>query len=356
MKHLGSKDLYFVLGGMVILIYLMFCGVGVKFNSFTSSASAEDSSGLKTINIGYPSSGKNWGGGVLGVADEYGYLNEYLKPLGYKAKLSGFVGAAPAIHEALTSKDLDYVAYAGFAGILGKSNQVDTKLLAVTEFTSTWRLIVSTQSGINSIEDLKGKKIAYTRGASPQMYLIKVLEEGHLNFNDIEPVNMSLPDGLSAIASGGVDAAVVTAGQEDSLVKSGKVKVIHSGFSADPQTYYEPMVLIGRTDEVENDRAVAVAIIKALLKAKDKINEDKEGFYKLSAERSGNPLEVIMATAQPDLDIAYPLNLDKKYLTSLHNIQDFLHKNNLIKRDIDIDSWADASIVNQAIEEYNNEK
>ena len=73
----------------------------------------------KTVRIGFPSSGNNFASGLLGVAETKGYLDEYLEPLGYKAEVTGFVGAAPAFHEALSSGDLDYVDYAGFARIVG---------------------------------------------------------------------------------------------------------------------------------------------------------------------------------------------------------------------------------------------
>lgn len=45
-------------------------------------------------------------------------------------------GAAPALHEALISGDLDLVDYAGFAGILGKSKGIDTTAIAVTQWGS----------------------------------------------------------------------------------------------------------------------------------------------------------------------------------------------------------------------------
>ena len=223
---------------------------------------------LKVVNIGFPSSGSDWADGALAVANEYGYLDEYLNPLGYSAKLNAFVGAAPAIHEALVSKDLDYVVYAGMAGVLGNANGIDTKLLAITKFTGNWRLIASTQSGIESIQDLKGKKIAYTRGASPHMYLIRVLNEAGYTFDDIEAINTTIPDGVTGVTTGNIDAAIVSAGMEAPLVDAGSAKVIHSGFDSDKNVYYEPSVLIGRTDAIAENNDVAVAIMKALKKGK----------------------------------------------------------------------------------------
>lgn len=320
--------------------------------AFSSPAYAED---LKTVRIGFPSSGKNWNTGVLGEANYKGYLDEYLNPLGYKAEVTGFVGAAPALHEALAAGDLDLVDYAGFAGILGKSRGIDTTLLAVTDYSSPWRLVASASSGINDIEDLKGKKVAYQRGATTQMYLVKVLEQAGLSFDDIEAVNAALPDGLSSASTGAVDAAVVSAGQEQQLADEGLVKVIHSGTEADPATFYEPMVLAGSTSFVRDNPDVVVAVLKALLKAKADIVADPEAFYELSAEQSGVPLNVVKATAIDDQDTAHPMVLNEAYLGSISRIQDFELANGITTSGVDLDSWARASYLKRAVEEYGSD-
>lgn len=309
----------------------------------------------KTVRIGFPSSGNNFASGLLGVAETKGYLDEYLEPLGYKAEVTGFVGAAPALHEALSSGDLDYVDYAGFAGILGKSKGIDTTLLAVTDFGSGWRLVVSKSSGIKSLKDLKGKKVAYMRGATPQMYLVRVLAEAGLTFDDIVPVNASLPDGLSTLASGGVDAAVVSGGQETQLANEGLVKVLHDGAKADSSTYFEPTVLIGRTAYAKDHQDVSVAILKALLKARADVIADPEGFIKLSSEKSGNPIEVIKAQNVADQKTLRPASLSDDMLDAMKNVQQFELDNKIIQSEVDIEAWTDSSALKQAIEEYGSD-
>ena len=227
----------------------MVSGCGNSGTSSDGSAKAETKKdGYQVVNIGFPSAGYQWAEGALAVAEEKGYLDEYLNPLGYDADLIPFTGAAPAIHEALVSGDLDYAYYAGFAGIMAKSNGIDTKLLTVTSFGSVWQLAVSTDSGITSLQDLKGKTISYQRGATPQMYVLKVLQETGLTADDVQLVNSTIPEGLSSLSTGAVDAAVVTYGQADSLVEQGKATILHKGVEADPDTFYEPNVLTGRRD------------------------------------------------------------------------------------------------------------
>jgi ABC-type nitrate/sulfonate/bicarbonate transport system permease component/ABC-type nitrate/sulfonate/bicarbonate transport system substrate-binding protein len=310
---------------------------------------------LITVRFGFPSSGTNWNNGVLGDALKKGYLNDYLRPLGYQAEGTGFVGAAPALHEALTGGDLDYVDYAGFAGILGKSKGIDTTLLAVTEYDSGWRMVASTKSGIRSIKDLKGKKVAYMRGATPQMYLIKVLQQAGLKFSDVQAINAALPDGLSTLATGGVDAAVVSAGQEQQLVNEGKAVVIHKGIEADKNIFYEPTTLIARSSYAKQHPKVTVAVIKALLKAKDDIVKNPKAFNALAAQESGNPLPVMQATAVPDPRVGHPVALTANLVTSLKHVQEFELNNKLINTPVNLQAWANPQPLHQAIAEYEHE-
>ncbi len=337
---------------LLTAVILLFSGCSKTVNSDTSdvqkNTEAAKSDKLITVNIGFPSSGSDWPGATLGAAEEYGYLDEFLNPLGYDVKLTGFVGAAPAIHEALVSKDLDYACYAGFAGVLSKSNGIDTKLLAVTSYGSNWQLAVNTSSGINSIEDLKGKKIAYQRGATPQMYILKVLAEAGLTENDVELLNCTIPEGISSLSTNAIDAAVVSYGTVNELVNAGTAKVIHAGVESDHSIYFEPTVLIGRTDFVADHEEFNVALIEALLKAKDKIKEDRNAYYQLQSDKSGVPLELVLGVAIDDLDVSFPISLDEQYINSLKNIQEFELSNGLIQNNFDIDEWTDRTYLDKA--------
>jgi sulfonate transport system substrate-binding protein len=326
--------------------------------SFTACNSNTAKTGeLKEVKIGFPSSGSGFPGGVHGVAIENGFFDEFLNPLGYKAVNEAFVGMAPAIHEALVGKSLDYVLYAGMSADLSKANGVDHTLISITMWVgSLWKLAVSTSSNINTIADLKGKKIAYTRGTSSHIYLLKVLNDGGIQFSDIIPLNTTIPDGMVALATGSVDAAVVLSGHEKQLEKEGKVKVIHVQFNADKSVFYEPSVFIARTDFHKKNPDVTVAIQKALLKSKDWMKEDPIRYYNLLSRKSMLPMEVVLETASLNIDALVTLNLDEVYIDSLKEILQFLNDNELTKGSIDFESWIDPTVIERALKEYESGK
>ena len=307
-----SKKITAAVFGLVLTLGLVVTGCGSNGGSGdsgkTDSGSKKEANadGYQVVNIGFPSAGYEWAEGAL----------------------------------------------AGFAGIMAKSNGIDTKLLAVTSFGSVWQLAVSADSGITSLEDLKGKTISYQRGATPQMYVLKVLKEAGLSADDVQLVNSTIPEGLSSLSTGAVDAAVVTYGQADTLVEQGKASILHKGVDADADTFYEPSVLTGRTDFVSKNADVSSAIIEAMLKARDDIISDPEAFYELSAEKSGRTLEQVKSVAVSDVELAYPVSLDERYITSLKNIEQFELDNDIITSQVDFDSWIDSSYLDKAVQDY----
>lgn len=312
---------------------------------------------LHVLNIGFPSSGGSWPGGALGVANVNGILEEYLNPLGYTIKLQGFTGAAPAIHEALVACDLDFAYYAGMAGILAKSSGIDTKLLAIQSYNSNWELFASNASGITDIKDLKGSKISYTRGTATHEYLIKVLQEAGLTEADVKLVNMTIPEGIAAMITGAVDASVISLGQESNEEVSKAGVVIHSEREAGSENYNSPAILTGRTKFLEENKEVTIALLKALLKAKDIIIEDPDTYYKLYAKQSGYTIEYVSsAIAVKDIASTLPFSLDNTYLNKLTTMKEFLLDHELIANDYEFTDWVDASYLESAQQAYDNEK
>ena len=138
-----NRKLTAVFLGTVFALGLIAGGYGAFGETVNAKAKKTEKGEYKEVQIGFPSAGSDWAEGTLALAQEKGYLDEYLHPLGYDAKLTAFTGAAPAIHEALVSQDLDYAYYAGFAGVMAKSNGIDTKLLTVAGYGSAWQLAVT---------------------------------------------------------------------------------------------------------------------------------------------------------------------------------------------------------------------
>jgi sulfonate transport system substrate-binding protein len=67
-------------------------------------------------------------------------------------------------------------------------------------------LVTRKDTSINKIEDLKGKRVAVTRGTDPHIFLVRALQSVGLSEKDIQPVLLQHPDGKIALVRGDVDA------------------------------------------------------------------------------------------------------------------------------------------------------
>jgi len=67
-------------------------------------------------------------------------------------------------------------------------------------------LVVGKDSSITSVAELKGKKIAATKGTDPYLFLLRTLQAHGLDKNDVEIVHLQHTDGRTALESGHVDA------------------------------------------------------------------------------------------------------------------------------------------------------
>lgn len=66
--------------------------------------------------------------------------------------------------------------------------------------------MVAKNSPINAVADLKGKKVAVTKGTDPYFFLLQSLATAGLSPADIEIVNLQHADGKTALERGDVDA------------------------------------------------------------------------------------------------------------------------------------------------------
>ncbi|BBY23630.1 aliphatic sulfonate ABC transporter substrate-binding protein [Mycobacterium stomatepiae] len=109
-------------------------------------------------------------------------------------------------NEGLRSKALDFGSTAGSAALVARANGSPIKavdLFAGGEWTG---LVVTKDSPITAVADLKGKKVAVTKGTDPYFFLLQSLATAGLSPSDIEIVNLQHADGKTALERGNVDA------------------------------------------------------------------------------------------------------------------------------------------------------
>lgn len=108
--------------------------------------------------------------------------------------------------EFLNAGSIDFGSTAGSAALVAKINGNPIKSIYVYSRPEWTALVTTRDSKINSVADLKGKRVAVTRGTDPHIFLVRALLGAGLSEKDITPVLLQHADGKTALIRGDVDA------------------------------------------------------------------------------------------------------------------------------------------------------
>ena len=109
-------------------------------------------------------------------------------------------------NEALRAGAIDVGSTAGSAALLARSNGSPIQVIDIYSQPEWAALVVPDGSPISSVEDLKGKQVAATKGTDPYFFLLQSLEAEGLEASDITVQNLQHADGWAALQNGSVDA------------------------------------------------------------------------------------------------------------------------------------------------------
>ena len=158
----------------------------------------------RTLRIGYQRSST-----LIALLRQDAGLEDTLKPLDVAVSWHEFTSGLP-IMEALNAGQIDVSAdVADTVPIFAQA--AGAKITYIAQEASSpeaQAILVPGDSALKSVADLKGRRVAVTKGAGSHYLLLAALAEGGLSFTAITPAYLTPADGRAALASGGVDAWV----------------------------------------------------------------------------------------------------------------------------------------------------
>jgi sulfonate transport system substrate-binding protein len=108
--------------------------------------------------------------------------------------------------EYLNAGSIDFGSTAGSAALVARINGNPIKSIYVYSRPEWTALVTTKDSKIATVADLKGKRVAVTRGTDPHIFLVRALLDAGLSEKDITPVLLQHADGKTALIRGDVDA------------------------------------------------------------------------------------------------------------------------------------------------------
>jgi sulfonate transport system substrate-binding protein len=139
------------------------------------------------------------------VLREKGLLEKEFEKDGIAVRWVQTLGSNKAL-EFLNAGSIDFGSTAGAAALIGRINGNPIKSIYVYSRPEWTALVTRKDTGIAKIEDLKGKRVAVTRGTDPHIFLVRALQSVGLSEKDVTPILLQHPDGKTALIRGDVDA------------------------------------------------------------------------------------------------------------------------------------------------------
>ncbi|NIC43773.1 aliphatic sulfonate ABC transporter substrate-binding protein [Aquabacterium sp. A08] len=157
----------------------------------------------KEVRIGYQK-----GAAILVLTKKQQVIEARLKALGiHSVKWVEFQFGPPML-EALGAGAIDLGSVGDTPPIFAQAGGAYLVYAAATP-SAQHAVLVPQHSAIQSLADLKGKKVAFGKGSSAQNVAVKALAQAGLTLNDVVPTYLSPADATAAFNGGNIDAWVV---------------------------------------------------------------------------------------------------------------------------------------------------
>jgi taurine transport system substrate-binding protein len=220
---------------------------------------------------------------------------EFEKATGWEIEWRKF-GAGTEVIAAMASGDIKVSELGSSPLAIGATQGIDYQLFAVSNVIGAAEaLIVRNGSGIEKLEDLKGKKVGVPLGSTAHYSLMGALKNAGLSPADVEVLGMK-PDQITAAwEQGQIDATFVWEPAKGAALKSGK-QILHAGEVPGAATYDGWVV---NTEFAEENPDFLVAFLK-VLEAANKAYTDNPSAWTAESE----PVKAIAAsTGAPAAEI-----------------------------------------------------
>ena len=190
---------------------------------------------------------------------------EIEKATGYKINWRQFGGGGDVIR-AMASGDVA-IGEVGSTGVATAISQgMDVELFWILEdIAAAEALVARNGSGVNTIADLKGKKVGTPFVSTSHFQLLYALQKSGLKPTDVQILNMRPPEIAAAWSRGDLDATFIWDPVLSTVKKNGKVLTTSGDICKQGACTFDGLV-VSRKFAAENP-AFMVALVKAIGKA-----------------------------------------------------------------------------------------
>lgn len=315
----------------MVIAFMLFIAVLTASGCANTPAnqSKNDTTVLKEVRIGVvplPHYAHMW------VAKKKGFIDEELQKAGFKLKWQPF-SLGPMVSEAFAAGHLDMGVMGDFPAFVGRAAGTDYRIVSVASAApKALALVAKKDSDIMHITDLKGKKVATTKGAYGQKLLSLLLEQSGMTMNDIQFIHMSMDDLATALVRGDVAAGVMWDPLITRMEEAGEIKIVADGTGI----YDGYAVLMASGDMIDKNPEAVKAVLRAFQRGNEYLKQHPDESIKLLME------DIKIPQSQLNKVIGkfnYEGTITDKFVEDMRDTEQFMRNNGLIKTQVDVQSF-----------------
>lgn len=248
------------------------------------------------------------------------FYSQYFDDKGIETNFIVFDSGVEA-NQAFASGSVDFASMGHTNGVVSLSRDLDVELIWLHQILGdTEGLVLRNDSGIEEIEDLKGKKIATTFASTSHYSLLQILKEHGIE-DEVELLDMQTVDIVAAWGRGDVDAAYTWQPSLGNILESGEM-IISSEEIAE-MGHKTANIVLGRKGFTEKYPDLTVDYISALVDGGNFYRENPEEAAKISAEALGISSEEAIIQMEGSLWLTAEEEISKEYLGKKNEIGEF---------------------------------
>ncbi len=268
-----------------------------------------------------------------------------------------FVAGAPMI-AAAESKSIDVATVGSVPFLIGLSQGVDWVMIGIhSEGAYAEGFVARKDSGIDTLADLKGKRIGYSRGSTTQYAVMMALRQLGLRPDQVTLLDMAPAEQVAAMAKKELDAAVAWEPWMQRMVYEANARIIAT--EGDLGIYTNVASYSARRDWLRDNRGTAVRFLRALLMAYGVLQKDpmigvralagemgiKEAWAETIYRDAPPPKITEWANARYD----YSLVNESAFQRRLGYLATFLFDEKVLPKPVDVRDALDASVITDAL-------
>jgi len=231
--------------------------------------------------------------------------------------------------QALASGDVQVLyAVGASSAILSAANGVDIKVLNMYSRSPKAFSMHANDNEIDSPEDLKGKTIAGPAGTNLHELLAAYLATADMTIEDVNFVNMGIPEAKAALDGESVDVALLAGATAFQANEQGYHMV------ADGEGLIDAIIAVAVTDEFyQNNPEIIEVLEKAQEEIADFITQNEADAFEMTAKELGLDVEAVREMYGM---YDFSTEITSEDVDGFQKTADFMYENGMIEENLDV--------------------